>query len=39
MGFPDMGKKNKGGKRDLPTALKTPKQATKLLKRRKPTQY
>lgn len=39
MGFPDFGKKNKGGKKDLPTQLKTPAKAKKLLKSKKPTQY
>lgn len=42
MGFPDFGKKNKGGKKDLPTALdndKGVKKVKKLLKRKKPTQY
>ena len=38
MGFPDFGKKNKGGKLDKPTKLKTPASAKKLLKRKKPTQ-
>lgn len=38
MGFPDYGKKNKGGKRDLPTKLTTPKSAIKRLKRKKPEQ-
>lgn len=35
----DFGKKNKGGKKDLPTQLKTDPAAKKLLKRKKPTQY
>lgn len=35
----DFGKKNKGGKLDLPTQLKTPGGVKKLLKRKKPTQY
>jgi hypothetical protein len=34
----DFGKKNKGGKLDLPTQLKTPKSATKRLKRKTPEQ-
>lgn len=38
MGFPDFGKKNKGGKKDLPTKLKTPREATKRLKRKTPEQ-
>lgn len=38
MGMPDFGKKNKGGKKDLPTQLKTPKAAIKRLKRKKPEQ-
>lgn len=38
MGFPDFGKKNKGGKKDLPTKLKTDKKAVKRLKRKKPEQ-
>lgn len=33
-----IGKKNKGGKLDLPTALKTPKAAIKRLKRKTPEQ-
>mgnify|MGYP001794427861 CR=1 FL=1 len=36
MGFPDMGKKNKGGKKDLPTKLKTPKRAKKVMSIKKP---
>lgn len=39
MGFPDFGKKNKGGKKNIPVQLKTPKAAKNLLKRKKPTQY
>lgn len=35
----DFGKKNKGGKLDLPTKLKTDPAAKKLLKRKTPTQY
>lgn len=38
MSFPDMGKKNKGGKKDYPTALPTPKQLKKRLKRKTPEQ-
>lgn len=38
MGFPDYGKKNKGGKKDLPTQLPTDKKALKRLKRKKPEQ-
>jgi len=34
----DLGKKNKGGKLDLPTQLPTPKGAVKRLKRKKPEQ-
>lgn len=35
----DFGKKNKGGKLDLPTDLGPNKTAKKLLNRKKPTQY
>lgn len=38
MGFPDFGKKNKGGKIDLPTKLKTPRKAIQRLKRKTPEQ-
>ena len=38
MGFPDFGKKNKGGKKDYPTALPTSKKAVKRLKRKTPEQ-
>lgn len=38
MGFPDYGKKNKGGKKDLPTQLKTSPAAKKRLKRKTPEQ-
>lgn len=34
----DFGKKNKGGKLDLPTQLKTPRGAIKRLKRKTPEQ-
>lgn len=34
----DFGKKNKGGKLDLPTQLKTPRDAIKRLKRKTPEQ-
>lgn len=34
----DFGKKNKGGKKDYPTALPTPKAAVRRLKRKKPEQ-
>lgn len=45
MGFPDFGKKNKGGKKNLPIDLskgvgkKATQQAKKNLRRKKPTQY
>lgn len=35
----DLGKKNKGGKLDLPTPLRTPKSLVKRLKRKTPEQY
>lgn len=35
----DLGKKNKGGKKDLPTKLPSPKGLIKRLKRDKPEQY
>lgn len=38
MGFPGFGKKNKGGKKDLPTQLPTNKKAVKRLKRKTPEQ-
>lgn len=34
----DLGKKNKGGKLDLPTKLKTPAKAVRRLKRKTPEQ-
>ena len=39
MSMPDFGKKNKGGKLDKPTKLKTDKKAVKRLKRKTPEQY
>lgn len=45
MAFPDFGKKNKGGKKDLPTDIskgvgkKAKAIAKKNLRRKKPTQY
>ena len=38
MSFPDFGKKNKGGKKDLPTKLKTPANVKRRLKRKTPEQ-
>jgi hypothetical protein len=38
MGFPDFGKKNKAGKLDLPTKLKTDPAAKRRLKKKKPEQ-
>ena len=34
MGMPDFGKKHKGGKKELPTKLKTPTEVKKALKRK-----
>ena len=45
MGFPDFGKKNKGGKKNLPIDIskgvgkKAKAMAKRNLKRKKPTQY
>lgn len=39
MGFPNFGKKNKDGKKDRPTKLKTNPIAKKLLHAKKPKQY
>lgn len=38
MAMPDFGKKNKGGKKDLPTKLPTNRKAVRRLKRKTPEQ-